>query len=373
MNSNSNDSSGKANPQRHFRGRGSSLELKNRFERVHVELDLEQLEPQDQLDELDRKIETEYYFDDTSSVVSENQSPDVDFTFSLNPYRGCAHGCSYCYARPTHEYLGFNAGIDFESKIIVKKNCAALFRKWLNRPTWKTKIEPVMLSGVTDCYQPCERKFELTRECLKIALAMRQPIRITTKNSLISRDLDLLREMAKLNLIVVTISLASLNQSLVRIMEPRSSSPNSRLRVIQQLAEAGVPVKTLVAPIIPAINDQEIPAILEQVSNSGARSAGYVMLRLPLSVEPVFMRWLEKHFPDQVSKISGRIQSLRGGKMYDAEFGTRMKGKGIWAEQIKNLFSACCAKHSLSREIPRLNCELFRNVQNDGSSQQTLF
>ena len=360
-------------PKVTVRGRGSGLRIANRFEQIHVESDWEQLEPDDQVAELSRKIKTDYFVDQSGSVVSENNSPDVDFNFSLNPYRGCVHGCSYCYARPTHEYLGFNAGIDFESKIIVKPNAPELFKKWLSRPKWKSSVEPVMLSGVTDCYQPCEKKFELTRQCLKIALDARQPMRITTKNALVRRDVDILAEMARFNLICVTISVSSLDQSLIKVMEPRSSSPAARLDAISVLAEAGVPVKVLAAPVIPAINDEEIPAILRSVSNAGATFAGYVMLRLPLAVEPVFLDWVGRCFPDRVEKIVGRLESLGGGKLYDSTYKTRMKGKGIWAEQIRGLFETICLTTGLKRSTPKLDCDSFRGCSSESGRQMDLF
>ncbi len=343
--------------KQHFTGRGSSLRIKNRFEKIELETTFDQLEADDI--QLIEKIATEYFDDDANSIVSENQSPDIDFRFSLNPYRGCAHGCSYCYARPTHEYLGLNAGIDFESKIFVKRQAASLFRKWLGRKKWGDQVEPVMLSGVTDCYQPCEREFRLTRKCLKVALEHRQPMRITTKNSLVTRDLDLLKKMAALNLIVVTISIGTLDQNLVRIMEPRSSSPRARLDAIQQLASAGVPVKVLVAPIIPGLNDAQIPSILNTVAEHGASRAGYVMLRLPLSVEPVFIDWLDSHMPDAKEKILGRVRSLRGGKLYNSDFSQRMQGTGIWADQIKALFQLNLRTAGLKSGTPQLDCRQF--------------
>ena len=354
-------------------GRGSSLRIANRFESIHVEDDFEQLEESDQFAESSRKVKTEYLVDHSSSVVNENQSPDVDFTFSLNPYRGCAHGCSYCYARPTHEYLGYNAGIDFESKIIVKPDAPKLFEKWINRPQWRSRVEPIMLSGVTDCYQPCENKFEITRSCLRVALDARQPMRVITKNVLIERDLDLLTEMARQNLVCVTFSLASLDQSLIRVMEPRSSSPAARLKTIGRLAEAGVPVKVLVAPIIPALNDDEVPEILKQVAEAGAKIAGYVVLRLPLAVKPVFLDWVERHFPDRKEKILGRVESLGNGKTYDSSFGNRMKGQGIWAQQIKCLFVTCCNKYGLNRDLPPLDCDAFRGSASESGRQLDLF
>ena len=340
-----------------FTGRGSALQLKNRFEKIELEATYDQLEPDDV--QLAGKIKTEYFDDDANTVVSENQSPDVDFRYSLNPYRGCVHGCSYCYARPTHEYLGLNAGIDFESKIFVKRQAATLFRKWLSRKKWRDQVEPVMLSGVTDCYQPCERKLKLTRQCLEVALQHGQPMRITTKNALVTRDIDLLEKLAAKNLVVVTISVGTLDQSLVRVMEPRSSAPQARLNAIKQLSAAGVPVKVLVAPIIPGLNDAEIPTVLSTVAECGASRAGYVMLRLPLAVEPVFVDWLETHMPDATEKILGRVRALRGGKLYDSDFSQRMKGTGIWAQQIEALFKLHLKKTGLKSGTPQLDCERF--------------
>ena len=352
-------------------GRGSSRRGEGRFERIQRVTDWEQVNDPELLDELQSKIKTEYLKDDSKTIVSQNNSPDVDFNFSLNPYRGCVHGCSYCYARPTHEYLGFNAGLDFESKIVVKHDTPELFRKWLSRPKWAKQVEPIMISGVSDCYQPCEREYELTRCCLEVALNARQPIRITTKNALIRRDIDLLSELAKLNLVFVTVSLTSLDQSLIRIMEPRSSSPKARLATIKTLASAGIPVRVLVAPIIPAVNDEEIPSILQASVEAGAKTAQYVVLRLPLSVEPVFIAWLERHFPDRRDKIVDRIKSLRDGKMYDSSFGNRMKGKGIWADQIRILFQTCCHKYGLDQKTPQLDCTRFRKPSDP--NQQMLF
>ncbi len=359
--------------QKNFRGRGSSLELQNRFEKIALKFNLDQLAPADQLAEMDRKISTDYFADDSESIISENSSPDVDFRYSLNPYRGCAHGCSYCYARPTHEYLGFNAGIDFETKIVVKPNAAELFGKWLRRPKWRDNVEPVMLSGVTDCYQGCEKELQLTRRCLEVADQFRQPMRITTKNVLVRRDIDLLRGMADRNQTCVTISVSSLDQSLIRSMEPRSSSPQARLDAIRELSNAGIPVKVLVAPVIPGLNDDEIPSILKAVAEAGATWAGYVMLRLPLAVEPVFLDWLERNFPDRRNKIVGRIQSLRGGQMYDSNFATRMKGEGIWADQIALVFQMYCQKLGLREKIPQLNVSQFRRIDDGGNRQLNLF
>ena len=354
-----------------IKGRGSSSNLANRFERVRLESEFEQLDVTDQQDALFRKVETEYYYDDSESIVSQNDSPDVDFNYSLNPYRGCAHGCSYCYARPSHEYLGFNAGLEFESKIMVKKRAPELFRKWLMRDSWH--VEPIALSGVTDCYQQCERQFELTRNCLQIAAEMRQPMKIITKNGLIRRDTDILGKMAADNLISVAVSVTTMDQTLTRIMEPRTSSPRTRLDTIAALAKAGVPVRVLIAPIIPGLNDAEVPQVLRLASDAGATAASYVMLRLPLSVEPIFLAWLDQHFSDRKNKILDRIRSLRNGRLNRSDFRTRMVGEGVWSDQMKSMFKAFCHKYKLQRTLPDLRTDLFRKVDEQGRQQGKLF
>jgi DNA repair photolyase len=342
-------------------GRGSSLKIANRFERIELTEDWEQLDAEDQAEQVRSRVPTEYFLDQSESIVSQNNSPDIDFNFSVNPYRGCAHGCSYCYARPTHEYLGFNAGLDFESKIMVKREAAVLLRQWLSRPTWKNSVEPIMLSGVTDCYQGCEKVFKLTRQCLEVAREFRQPMRVITKNALISRDLDVLKELGDRQLVSVSISLASLDKTLIRKMEPRSSTPQARLDAIAALAEAGIPVLVLVAPIIPGINDDEIANILKAVTDVGARSASYTILRLPKTVEPVFLDWLQHNFPDRVTKVTDRIKSLRGGKLNDSKFGSRMKGTGIWSEQISQFFHLIRKKCGLERSSVELRTDLFQD------------
>ena len=327
------------------------------------------------------KVRTEYLEDDSQTIVSENNSPDVAFRYSLNPYRGCSHGCSYCYARPSHEYLGFGPGLDFETKIVVKKKAAELFRKWLVDGHRKGRnVEPVMLSGVTDCYQGAEKEFELTRRCLEVALDFRQPMKLITKNGLIRRDLDLIGELAEMNLVSAAISITTMDQALTRIMEPRTSAPHVRLETIQELSEAGVPVMVMVAPIIPGINDQEIPGILEAAAQAGATRAGYVSLRLPLTVEPVFLDWLEQHFPDRKEKVLGRIRSMRDGRLNSSNFGDRMAGKGIWGEQLASMMTLFCKKFGLesgvsnqARKTERLRTDLFRVVQQDGGVQGELF
>lgn len=349
-----------------FIGRGSSNQQTGRFE----PLKLERISHDGNAHPT--KIQTEYFEDDTKSVVSQNNSPDLHFSFSLNPYRGCAHGCSYCYARPSHEYLGWGPGIDFESKIVVKRNAAQLFAHWLSKRN-PDQVEPVMMSGVTDCYQPCERDLKITRACLETALEYRHPIQVITKNKLICRDLDLLSALADLNLVSVAVSITTLDQSLCKVMEPRTSSPDSRLQTIATLADANVPVTVSASPIIPGLNDEEIPAILERASGHGAIAAFYVMLRLPVTVKEVFVQWLQQNFPDRKDKIISRVQSLRDGNLNSSVFGQRMRGTGIWAGQIEQMFKLFTAKHNLKRTPRQLQTNLFRKVDGSGRIQRELF
>ena len=368
--------------KRNVAGRGSSLRVVSRFESVCRVDDEEVINDPEYVDSLGSKVATEYLEDSSQSVVSENNSPDVPFRYSLNPYRGCSHGCSYCYARPTHEYLGFGPGLDFESKIVIKPNAAELFRKWLVKGSRKGRaVEPVMISGVTDCYQGCEKQFELTRQCLEVARDFRYPVQLITKNALILRDLDLIGELAEMDLVSVAISVTTLDQSLTRIMEPRTSAPAARLEAIRRITETGCPTMVMVAPIIPGINEQEIPGVLKAASDAGATRAGYVALRLPLTVEPVFLAWLEQHFPDRKEKVIQRIRSMRDGKMNSANFGERMIGKGVWGEQARQLMTTFCKRYGLEcgvsygkpTERPKLRCDLFRVVEQDGTVQRELF
>jgi len=261
------------------KGRGAPINPPPRFEPTHQEADWDQVEYDEEFLAAQSRPRTEYLPDASQSIVSENDSPDIPFRYSLNPYRGCSHGCSYCYARPTHEYLGLSAGLDFETRIFVKHDAARLFRQFLSRPPWKP--EPIVLSGVTDPYQPAEREFRITRQCLEVALQSRQPLDIITKNALILRDLDLLRDMADHQVVRVMLSLTTLDADLARAMEPRTSTPAARLAAIRTLAATGVPVQVMVAPVIPGLNDAEIPSLLAAAADAGARTAAYVLLRWP--------------------------------------------------------------------------------------------
>jgi DNA repair photolyase len=348
---------------------GSQLDPPNRFDRVHTVLDLEHVEWDDEYlrERDDRRVE--YLPDASQSIISENDSPDIPYRYSLNPYRGCTHGCAYCYARNTHEYLGLNAGLDFETKILVKHEAPRLLREFLARPSWRP--EPLMFCGVTDCYQPAERQFRLTRGCLEVLWECRQPVGLITKNALVVRDLDVLSEMACHGLVHVAISITTLDVELARTMEPRTSIPAARLRAIRMLSEAGVPVRAMTAPIIPGLNDREIPALLEAVKEAGAQDVGYVLLRLPITVEPVFREWLRRTHPLQAERIEGLIQRTRRGAMSSARFGERMKGHGRIAEQIRAMFQVFRDKLGFGG-LPPLDCERFQPPQSP-NGQMRLF
>src|SRR5690554_963594 len=292
-------------------------------------------------DELDRAIalgeetepRTRFVEDASRSVVSRNNSPDIPFDVSLNPYRGCEHGCSYCYARPTHEYLGLSAGLDFERVILVKRDAAQLLEAELRKKSWKPQL--LVLSGVTDPYQPVERHLGITRECLQVLATFRHPVGIITKNHLVTRDIDVLAPMAEHGLSQVVVSITTLDEGLRRRLEPRTSTAARRLDAVRKLAEAGVPVHVNVAPIIPALNDHEVPDILAAAAGAGARSASYTILRLPGAVTEVFGAWLTEHYPDRAEKVLHRVREMREGRLSSSDFGSRMRGTGPYSQQIR--------------------------------------
>ena len=339
--------------------RGATAHLPNRFERVRVSLE----GANDVSTETERGgPKTQFVRDTSRTIVSSNDSPDLPFRYSINPYRGCEHGCSYCYARPTHEYLGYDAGLDFESKIVVKENAAQLFRQWLTRAPHLDAsgyAEPVVMSGVTDCYQPAERRFRLTRACLAVAQEFGQPMSLITKNALVTRDLDILSALSRRRLVRVAISLTTLDAELAGRMEPRTSRPAARLRTITELTEAGIPVHVMVAPVIPGLNDSEIPAILQAAADAGAVSAGHVLLRLPLSVEPVFRMWLRQHEPLKADAVEAAVQHTRGGAFYSPKWGQRQSGTGQRAEQIMQTMRLFMKKSGLDVAPPSLDLTQF--------------
>jgi DNA repair photolyase len=333
-------------------GRGAPVNPPNRFEPLWYTRDPEWTEAEDPAPQ------TQFFKDTSRSIIAYNDSPDVGFDASINPYRGCEHGCIYCFARPTHEFLGLSAGLDFESKIFVKQDAPELLRREISSPRWRP--QPLAISGVTDPYQPIERRLQLTRRCLQVLVEFRNPVVIITKNHLVTRDADVLADLARDEAARVFLSITTLDGQLARAMEPRASHPSRRLAAIATLSQAGVPTGVLTAPVIPGLNDHELPAIIAAAARAGARCAGYVPLRLPHGLGPLFEQWLTQHFPDRKEKILKRVRALRGGKLNDANFGSRMRGEGIFAEQIASLFALACRKAGIEARRPQLSTAAFR-------------
>lgn len=347
-------------------GRGAGLNPANRFEPIAFELDGDAL---DALDPDERPAPaTQFLRDNSKTIIAHNDSPDVGFSDSINAYRGCEHGCIYCYARPSHEYLSFSAGLDFETKIMVKEHAPQLLREAMMSPKYK----PVTLtmSGVTDCYQPVERKLRLTRGCLEVMLEFGNPAAIITKNHLVTRDIDLLSQLARLDAAVVLVSVTTLDHELAGKMEPRTSAPRRRLAAIRELNAAGIPAGVMVAPVIPGLTDHEMPSILKAAAEAGARCAAFTPVRLPGAVAPLFEQWLSDHFPDRKDKVLNRIRSIRGGKLNDPNFGSRMKGQGPWAVQMKSMFDIARRKAGITGGFPELSTAHFRRP---GGPQMELF
>jgi len=337
------------------RGRGAQENPANRFEALRVETDEDAW-----VDDDPRPLRTTFLRDDTQSIVNRNKAEDLSFEFSVNPYRGCEHGCSYCYARTYHEFLGYSAGLDFESKIIVKADAPQLLEAALARPAYRPAM--IAMSGVTDCYQPVERKLEITRRCLEVMARFRQPVGLITKNALVARDIDHLGELARHKAACVFLSVTTLDPKLARILEPRASSPRARLDAMRALADAGVPVGLSAAPMIPALNDSELPAILDAAKQAGASFAFYTMVRLPGSVATVFESWLDRHFPDRKEKILNRIRATHDGALNSSVPGERMRGTGEPAAQLRALFHASCRRVALATRPPELSTAAFRRV-----------
>jgi DNA repair photolyase len=340
-------------------GRGATRDLPNRFEKLALDLDPDvvQSDPSAEGEALPNP-KTIFLDDHSESIIVRNDSPDLGFGASLNPYRGCEHGCAYCYARPTHEYLGFSAGLEFETRIMVKRRAAELLRREFSRPKYQPEV--LAMSGVTDCYQPAERHFRITRSCLEVFAEFRHPVSIITKNFLVTRDLDLLKELAAFDAVHVFISITTLNADLAAKMEPRASRPAHRLRAVEILAKAGVPVGVMVAPIVPGLNDREIPAVLEAAKSAGADSAGYTVLRLPYGVKDIFQDWLQVNFPEKLDRILGTVRAVRNGKLNSSEFGARMRGEGPIAEQLHQMFHVFRERLGFSPRMRPLRTEHFR-------------
>lgn len=341
----------------YLNGRGAQVNTDNKF--LKHALSQEHVEGIDDWEISNEK--TSFIIGSSKSIVNKVESPDVGMMYSLNPYQGCEHGCIYCYARNSHEYWGFSAGLDFERKIIVKKDAPELFKKFIEKKGWPAY--PISLSGNTDCYQPCEKKYKLTRQVLEIALAYKQPISLITKNSLIIRDLDILQEMAKHNLVCAFVSITSLDESLRQKLEPRTTTAKQRLKVIEQLSLANVPMGVMAAPMIPGLNNHEIPAILKASAEAGAISAGYTVVRLNGVIHKIFEDWLQKNFPDRFEKVWHQIQDCHGGSVNDSRFGTRMRGEGNFSQIINTTFKLHCRLNNLNIKKIELDSSLFKKPQ----------
>ena len=342
----------------YFKGRGAQIKPENKYLKAQYITD----HPEGLDEPLIESPETQIFHETAKKIVNKVNSPDLRFGFSMNPYQGCEHGCVYCYARNTHEYYGFNAGLDFESKIIVKQNAPELLERHLLQPGWQAV--PIMLSGNTDCYQPREKEFEITRRMLEVLLKYQHPVAIITKNALILRDLEILREMADGRLVNVMVSITTLDESLRRKMEPRTASASKRLGTIEALSKAGIPVGVMNAPVIPGLNHHEIPAILKAAAGHGAVACGMAVVRLNGSIGKVFEDWLRKNFPYRFDKVWNQVAELHGGSVGDSVFGRRMAGEGSLASAIHQLYATARRKYFSGKGMPPLDLTKFRKGGN---------
>lgn len=349
------------NEKEHIKGRGAQHNTHNRFskltyERVYEEaLDL----PPD-----NHAHRTEFITVHPKSIVNDVKSPDVGMDYSLNPYQGCEHGCVYCYARNSHEYWGYSAGMDFEEKILVKEKAIELLRKKLDSPSWKPRA--IAISGNTDCYQPVERKLEITRRLLQTFLEYRNPVGIITKNALIQRDIDILKPLAEMHLVKVVMSITTLDENLRRMMEPRTASIAKRLETVEMLSQAGIPVQVMMAPIIPGLNSQEILPLAEAAAARGALKVGYTMVRLNGAVAGIFEEWLRRTMPDRAAKIMRYIAESHGGSLNDSRFKTRMKGEGSFADAVRQSFHLADKRYMSGRSMPDYDFTKFRRPPKNG-------
>ena len=341
-------------PEERRRGRGAATNASGRFEPLRREDFDDGWTPEEE----PAPLKTEVTFERPRAIITRNELPDISFDRSINPYRGCEHGCFYCYARPTHAYLGLSAGLDFESRLFAKQGAAALLERELANP--KYRPEPIALGANTDAYQPIERQHRITRSILETLWRARHPVGIVTKSNLVLRDLDLLAAMAREDLVKVFVSVTTLDRDLARKMEPRAPTPARRLEAIEKLAEAGVPVGVMVAPIVPAVNDFEIETILTRAHSAGAREAGYVVLRLPLELRDMFREWLQVHFPDRLSRVVSLVRSMHGGKDYQSQWGRRMAGSGPYAWMIGRRFEMAAQRIGFNEARRALRTDLFR-------------
>lgn len=353
------------NKESYFKGRGSQINTHNKFARYqYVQEFMEVLD-----EELLENHKTEIIYTHPKTIINKVESPDIPGMYSMNPYQGCEHGCIYCYARNTHEYWGYSAGLDFEQKIIVKQNAAELLTKHFSNKNWKPS--PIMLSGNTDCYQPLERELEITRRILQVCLKFKHPVSIITKNALVLRDLDILNELRKDNLVHVMVSITGTDESVRMKLEPRTATYKNRFKVLEGLSKNKIPCGVMIAPIIPGLNNHEIPNVMELAAKAGATSAGFTMVRLNGAIGPIFKDWLVKNFPDRADKVWNQISDVHGGSVNDSRMGVRMRGEGHMAESIKQLFNLSRVRFMGSKTDFEFNLSNFNYRAND--SQLSLF
>ncbi|WP_340104767.1 PA0069 family radical SAM protein [Rhodohalobacter sp. 8-1] len=345
-----------------IKGKGASTNPSHRFTDESIEYDID--ETTGQLQKPARKIHTDH----TKGIISKNQSPDIPFDVSINPYRGCEHGCAYCYARPTHEFLNMSPGLDFETKIVAKYDAPKLLREKLASESWKPQT--LVMSGVTDPYQPVEKELKITRQCIEVLTESYHPLVIITKNYGVTRDIDLLKKLADVRAVRVVLSITSLKNELIGTLEPRTSRPKKRLKAVRELTEAGIPVHVNIAPIIPGLTDEEIVPIMEASAEAGAESVSCTILRLPYSVKDIFLKWLDDHQPNRKQKVINKLKSLKDGKLNRSEFGERFRGDGAYGEQIRQLMDIHKKRLGLNKNREPLNCGDFRRPATD---QLTLF
>jgi DNA repair photolyase len=347
-----------------IKGRGAQIQTYNKF--LKQEYVTEHDEGLDEPWEIDTK--TIYLMEHPKKMVNKVESPDIPIMYSMNPYQGCEHGCIYCYARNTHEYYGYNAGLDFESKIIIKPNAAAILKKQLDAKSWRPDV--IMLAGNTDCYQPAEKKHQITRKILEVLLEYRNPVGIITKNALVQRDVDILQEMAKRNLVCVNISLTSLKEETRLLLEPRTATLKRRLQTMEVLSKNNIPVRVMAAPMIPFINSDELPEILKASSEHGALDAGYTVVRLNGKIGEVFENWIRQALPDKADRVLSQIKAAHGGNLNDSRFGTRMRGEGKFVESLSTMFRIARKKYFEGKTMPLLDTTLFKRP---GNGQLDLF
>jgi DNA repair photolyase len=359
-----------AKPQA-LKGRGAISNIAGRFETQFIETVDDGWEHYEDDTDIHPQLNTSITPEIAKTILTRNQSPDLPFSVSLNPYRGCEHGCVYCFARPSHAYLGLSPGLDFETRLYAKTNAAELLRRELAHKNYQPL--PIALGVNTDAYQPCERELHLTRRCLEVLHECDHPVGMITKSALIERDIDVLQAMAQKNLAAVAITITTLDHRISRILEPRAASPTRRLQTIERLAKAGIPTMVSVAPIIPFITEQEIEKVLSAAADAGATAAGYTVVRLPWEINPLFQEWLQTHFPERAERVMNRIRDMRGGKDYDANFATRMRGEGLWADMIRQRFIKGLKRYGLdkSRRYGELDCSLFRKPLSIPAAKKT--